>query len=953
MNKINLIKKMEEKLNAIQQEKISKMKEESYVEKFRLKEYNSKNYLISTLRFSIIEKILTKYLFQNSGSNKDFSLFPLYIKFLNDKSKEDIIFFKAFLKMFTEIFGPESPLYFYNQISKEILRIFSLGDLSKINFDDYILKLEFLLAWHFENNFYPRNSIFEIIENVNDNVYLSNGITNYFYSVESIYTIEKFIKIFEKQSLCTRIKKDINLINNFFCSEKILYFYNKRNSIKTLPCGNFIKYLLQQLKAKINKKKNIKINSYELDNYIMMNLFIIEKIIQNYPYYFYKEPELAEIFQSLEIFKTFPSPISNYCNKILENIVNENSFQGITVLNKLRQQYYLDLLDNNITMIDTTKFKYTLVTYSLLWEKERKKEKNCNYFNIEKFLEYLKDKPKGKNNKKLILKEILIKILISYLFNSPQNFTDDTLKKLYSLYMPNYNNVYDEGNKSEIEKDKVKGSLEKMFNAIDSGIDKTVIDFSKEINMLSKKIIAKATSDTKTSSKIKEDNIYQNNFFLPIDSMRNYLKPNYTEFKPLSKVDNKSENNSNILNIFDSYIKNFKDIVNTYFKYFLSTPQDKEINYNLIKMRYNFFENYRINILIFEEENSINDLIENIQNTIFNQLDTKISEQDFNSFWKFFVDEKKEIIPKFLLYIVPFYERSTTNPFKILTEENTLKNKENYLSEFIANHDYIYKNIIFMPFASSCDGDLCNNINNSSETTYDFMRNPDINSKFSPLRKCLNNYLGDSSGIFELDLYKVTINDTIEKVFFKNIEIFDVNNEESQHTKITMKCVDELGIDFREKVVIDLGNNGFDIKIFNLFYKNNVPFNYNMISNKGWLEMFLDDNYDIEEVDKFCNFQQFLEYNKESKFYDEFNLPTTDIESRFKNYKIKEIIIESNSPSMILRCDDYVDINYNEKIDMEAIRKSNPNELCLKIKIEPFRVNDNRYSIPIATFTTI
>ena len=43
---------------------------------------------------------------------------------------------------------------------------------------------------------------------LNDNIYLSNGITNYFYSIESIYTIEKFIKIFEKQSLCTRIKND-------------------------------------------------------------------------------------------------------------------------------------------------------------------------------------------------------------------------------------------------------------------------------------------------------------------------------------------------------------------------------------------------------------------------------------------------------------------------------------------------------------------------------------------------------------------------------------------------------------------------------------------------------------------------------------------------------------------------------------------------------------------------
>ena len=96
-----------------------------------------------------------------------------------------------------------------------------------------------------------------------------------------------------------------------------------------------------------------------------------------------------------------------------------------------------------------------------------------------------------------------------------------------------------------------------------------------------------------------------------------------------------------------------------------------------------------------------------------------------------------------------------------------------------------------------------------------------------------------------------------------------------------------------------------------------------------------------------------MEGNKESKFYDEFNLPTTDIVSRFKNYKIKEIVIKSNSPTMIIRCDDYVDINYNEKINMGKFNKTNSNELNLTIKIEPFCVNDKRYSIPIATFTTI
>ena len=74
-----------------------------------------------------------------------------------------------------------------------------------------------------------------------------------------------------------------------------------------------------------------------------------------------------------------------------------------------------------------------------------------------------------------------------------------------------------------------------------------------------------------------------------------------------------------------------------------------------------------------------------------------------------------------------------------------------------------------MPFASSCDTPLNNFISKTPETTDDLIRQPALNTLFSPLKKSLNYYLGDSSGIFNLDLYKVTINDNvIEKVFFKN-----------------------------------------------------------------------------------------------------------------------------------------------------------------------------------------
>ena len=929
----------------IQEAENKKAKEESFIERYRLKEYSQKNYLVCTYRFSVIEKVLSKYIFQSTGS--EYSLNKLLENLEKDPSAKSL--FLSFLQYFTEKFSSESPLFFYNQVSKEIQRIFNLKNISNITFDDYILKLEFLLAWHFESNFYPNASIFEIIESLNDNIYLSNGITNYIYSIETINTIEHFLKNFEKQTLCTRIEGDLNLINNLFCIEKAYYFYCDKNNKPKLICGNLIKYLLEQLNVKINKNKHNKVHSTEIENYIMINLFLIDKIIQKYSFYLYKDPELIDIFNSLEVFKTWPCPISNYCNRVIENIINENSFQGISLFNKIRQIYYLDLIDNDITSIETKLFKYTLVIHSKEWEKRHEEDKN-NYFNIIKFIDYLKNKPKGKKNQKLLLKEILIKLLITIIYNSDQKFNDDTFRQIYQLYMPNCTNIYDDNN-STIENDKIKSSLDKLLKIIDVGFDKTIYDFNKEINIIAKKILSNITT-TKSGKTNNNDNIMQNEFYLPINSMRNYLKPNYTEFKSLYKDDNNNKESNDIVNIFDSYINNFTTIVNKYFKFFLTTSKDNIIEKNLETMRKNFFQTFRINILLFEEENTINDLIENLQNKIFKVLETKISDDDFNSFWKYFVDDKKEIIPKFLLHIVPYYERQGSNPFRLLTEENSLKTKENYLSEYIANKDYIYKNIVFMPFASTCDTPLNNFINKSPEKTDDLMRQPTLSTLFSPLKKSLDCYLGESTGIFNLDLYKVTINDIIEKVFFKNIEILDVINEFYKQTKLTFTCVDYLGIEHKEVKEINLGNNDFDIKMFNLFYKNNVPFNYKMTSNNGWLEMFLDDKYNIEQADKFCNFQSFLQLNKETKYYEEFNLPQTDLESRFHNYKIKSILIESNSPTIIIRCDDYMDINYGEKIDLGAVKKNNT-ELKLRIKIEPYLVNEQRYSIPIATFTTI
>ena len=80
--------------------------------------------------------------------------------------------------------------------------------------------------------------------------------------------------------------------------------------------------------------------------------------------------------------------------------------------------YYIDLLDKDITSIDIKDFRYTLIINSNEWEKKHSDGADT-YFNLLKFLNYLKERPRKRKNKKLILKELLIFLIVfnQYLTN--------------------------------------------------------------------------------------------------------------------------------------------------------------------------------------------------------------------------------------------------------------------------------------------------------------------------------------------------------------------------------------------------------------------------------------------------------------------------------------------------------------------------------------------------------
>ena len=944
--------------------------------------YSKDKYLLSIMRLSIFERILRIFLFQSTS--KELSLFPFLDNVQNDPKMLKL--YDDTLKFISDNFTEDFPLYFFNEVVKEINRITKIGDLSNMKFDKYILKLEFLLAWHFENNFLTKQIDNRLGLGYYDRLQLLKGNTNYIYSVECINTIFKFMYIFEKQSLCTRIENEFPLIHNLFCIEKVYYFYCDKLNREKIPSGNIVKYLIEQVMAKIESSKNVKSNNYDNDNYYMMNLYLINQIIQLYPFYFHKKPELLEIISSLKPLKNYPYPIGNLCSEVMENTLNEIIFQGISVLNRLRQIYFLDTLDKKVNLIETKYFRYTLMLYSYEWEVKHQSSMNTAHpdgFNLLTLINRLKKKKKKFHQENLVIRELVIKILITIVMNSKEMYSDETFKKIYQAFMPNYKELYkendpnekkkkkkdsdeeDESEEEEVEdlkqnrlkkekkklfsqyQSKIKTSLDTLLKIIDVGTDKSIKDFDREINIIANKLISIGGDPLNIQNEQNIDSILDNKGYLPISSLRNYLKPDFSDKKILYKIENEGKNT---FDLFETYNKVFSFVVKKYFSHFLIDEiEDNLVEKNLEIQRQNFYNNFRINILLFEEKNTINDFLDNIQKKLTSEaISKKISDENFNNLWRFFVEDKKDIKPKFLIHIVPFYESDKQNPFRVLTPEDKIDNDFTLISEYIAIHDHIYKNIIFMPMASSCDAAFYEYIPNCQTTNKNVLNFPSLDTMFSFIKKPIDYYIGNTNGIFNLDVYKLNMNDTNEKLFCRNAQII-LNLETS--CKLTMKCVDYLGLEAKEEKVIMLKGNCV-LNIFNLFFKKNVPFNYNMNSNNGWLEVFLDDKYDKQTYDKFCLYENLIETNEMNKYYEEFIVPQINIETRFKNFKVKKLVLETNSNNIYIKYDDdKIYCQPNQNILKKGTMKKN--EFQTQIVFEPYILDEKKFSLPIATFTTI
>ena len=941
----------------------------SFIQQFNIKSdiYSNNQYLTIIMRTSIIERILRKFLFPKSSYNS-ISLYYILTSITEDKTSQS--YFESILSQIESSFTQETPLFVFSKFVEEIRKLLKEPNLSSISFEKFILKLEFLLAWHFENNFF--NSKTESKPSSQQQQQQNTPPqpkTNFFYSIESLNTLYKFLKVFEKQGLSTRINDFYYYNYDLFCIEKVFYFYCDQSNINKKQSGNLIEYLLHQLNKKINiiqKQSSPKVLDIQIENYILINLFIIHKIISEYSFYLSKNPELESIFTSLKSLKCWPLPIGTACNEVIETVINEMSFQGITTLNKLRNIFFIDFLSPNISSINTNYFNTTMIVYSNDIDKQYNKH---NEFNLSLFIERLVKKRVKHREQRLYIKELIVRIFITIMFNSNETFNNNHLHTLYDIFFPEIKeiqeykeerfNTKEKENKMEDDDNdvlktnqrdvNVKYSLDMLLKLIDTGLDMNLETFDENINAMARQMIMKCNTNNNVHNNDNNnnnndyDNILYNECLLPITALRSYFKPKYNHVKKLA-----SEHKASTFykDLFLFYQKNFKYVVNNYFSHLLKTnTRDPIIEENLHKERNAIYNRYKVNLVLIEDNQTFSQFIKHILTDNNVSIQDEITNEDYETFWKYFVSSKSEIQPKYLLHIVPHYDdihdhyfNNTEHSHSLKTKQRTLKSF--YLSEYIASNDPIYKSIVFMPYASTGDKAFFTYIPNCKYVSDDIINSPNIDMMYSFLKKPLDYYISDSTGVMNLNLYQVKIHSEVDphtlvvEPFWKNMTLI-IN--ETKETVITMKCVDCMGLERKEENVELVIKNALKIQVFNLFSKKDFPFNYNMRSNNGFLEVFICDNYSTDK-DKF---NKEYDHRNKGKFYDEVNVPQMDLDTLYKNYKVKSMTIKTDKQDPICV------INDEEKIKFWEMQGK------VVINISHYEKEGKPMVIPIATFISI
>lgn len=695
-------------------------------------------------------------------------------------------------------------------------------------------------------------------------------------------------------------------------------------------------------------------------------------------------------------------PIGTFGMQLYEVLINELYFQGVSVLNELRKVFFLDCIDPNLGVLETKYFN--AVTFIYCTDDEKHKDSNQvddnNRQELHRILQNFCNRKK--RYEAIHFREFMVKIFLTIVRNSnnsnnpnePISYSilDNIIKKFMTPKKQDFNTVNHEvevpedlnqakdidndtflpdeknGKKKPQVEDSTRPCIETLLKIIDVGLDKSYDDFLQDINMISEPIV-KITENFNMMANIELKNT-------PITEYRHFLKPQYFEKKKISILDDREDkislmNKPDYLNIYEHHKTLFQDAYASYFSHFDANPFTDTDALDALelqqKKRNNFYKDYRTKFVLIEDQKVFSSFIDYLF-IFYNDLMHKEKfEEDYSSLWSKFFPSKGEFELNFVLYILPQY----SNAKEIYATNNQTKNEKSedvhpLLSEFIANNDDIYKNLVYLPWAVPRENELSEYMTKMNENIGngggDF-QGPTQNMLYSYLRYPLNLYLSDADHILNLNLYKITIEQGSyrqERLFWKSVDVilnapkktFDLKPKKETNLNSTcsmnLHCVDLLGVHYKdnqkEKKVTSVNlTDPIIIKIFNVFSRKDAPFNYNMHSNNAWLEVFSWDNF-TNDVPK--NFHKVINPNVKSNYFIDFVVPQFELDSTFKNYKSTFIEIFPSEP-VTIKVDEMFEINQNHYRTAENYHEQ------LKIRIEKYERNGKHVNVPIATFMPI
>ena len=533
-------------------------------------------------------------------------------------------------------------------------------------------------------------------------------------------------KYYENENLSFDIKENINLELLFKIirhKEHTNYINNYENDFDNYyekneepPAINALIKEIQSLqKLLYNNDEAKKGEITSIKKKIEFYLFLIYMILKNYPFYVSKRSYLEKYFLKLKQYKDWPVPMGSHGFNLYKLFINDLYLPGYTILQEIREKYFLDFIDPNKFLLvsdDFLRYYYFYENNSSFYKSliEDVSDKNLNIsakeifspgtkhslFNILEF----KSKADAKSIKEFNYLTIIHLIIFccQQILSHNEKIRLSIFQRLCEQYfksIPDYKNkdgfILDLITKTKLEQkeDNIINTYEKnisrntsnksllnsFFNILDEGLKTDYYkDFLPLIKVVEKKII-------------ESINGQEGQYNIQLINLREFLMPKI-ETKNINDVNLITLYQNNYINIEDKYLAHLSKEIS--YEDFNIYPEEKkrvdQFN-NVVKIKKKILETHLKMRFILQESQLIkfvSVLVNNVE-----ELHEKIKERNYNE-QKILQEQRlKEKEKKEKRLYQDNYEKSNSNSNKYNSIQAEKEKKKKEREKELNNLSYV------------------------------------------------------------------------------------------------------------------------------------------------------------------------------------------------------------------------------------------------------------------------